>query len=122
MKQLQKGLTQLAEEGAVQAFKPMLGSDYILGAVGVLQFDVTKHRLKEEYGADIVYESVDFGVARWISCTDRKRMEDFTKSHQASLFIDAEGHLAYLTAGDWRLNRTMEQWPEISFFKTREYS
>ena len=122
LKQLQKGLTQLAEEGAVQAFKPMLGSDYILGAVGVLQFDVTKHRLKEEYGADIVYESVDFGVARWISSTDRKRMDDFIKRHQASLFIDAEGHLAYLAAGDWRLNRTMEQWPEISFFKTREYS
>jgi peptide chain release factor 3 len=122
LKQLHKGLTQLAEEGAVQAFKPVLGSDYILGAVGVLQFDVTKHRLKEEYGADIVYETVDYGVARWISCADRKRMDDFIKSHQASLFIDAEGHLTYLAAGDWRLNRTMEQWPEISFLKTREYS
>jgi peptide chain release factor 3 len=122
LKQLHKGLTQLAEEGAVQAFKPMLGSDYILGAVGVLQFEVTKHRLKEEYGADIVYETVDYGVARWISCADRKRMDDFIKSHQASLFVDAEGHLTYLAAGDWRLNRTMEQWPEISFLKTREYS
>ena len=121
IKQLNKGLTQLAEEGAVQAFKPMLGSDYILGAVGVLQFEVTKHRLQEEYGAEIVYEPVDYAVARWISCDERKMMDDFTKSHQASLFIDAEGHLAYLAAGGWRLNRTMEQWPEITFHKTREY-
>jgi peptide chain release factor 3 len=122
MKQLQKGLLQLAEEGAVQAFRPMLGSDYILGAVGMLQFDVTRHRLKEEYGAEIEYEAVDYGVARWVSCPERKKMDEFTNSFQASLFVDAEGWLAYLAAGSWRLNRTMEQWPAIEFHKTREYS
>jgi peptide chain release factor 3 len=122
MKQLHKGLIQLAEEGAVQAFKPMLGSDYVLGAVGVLQFEVTQHRLKEEYGADINYEQVDYGVARWITCDKRKKMDDFVKKHQAALFQDAEGHLAYLANGSWRLNRTMEQWPDIEFHKTREHS
>jgi peptide chain release factor 3 len=55
MKQLQKGLTQLAEEGAVQYFRPLIGSDYILGAIGVLQFDVTIARLKDEYGVDAAY-------------------------------------------------------------------
>lgn len=121
-KQLNKGLVQLAEEGAVQAFKPLLGSDYILGAVGVLQFEVTKHRLKEEYGAEIEYEPVNYAVARWIRSQDKKKMDDFTNSHQASLFLDAEGHLAYLAAGNWRLDRTMEQWPAIEFQKTREFS
>jgi peptide chain release factor 3 len=121
-KQLNKGLVQLAEEGAVQAFKPLLGSDYILGAVGVLQFEVTKHRLKEEYGAEIEYEPVNYAVARWIRSQDKKKMDDFINSHQASLFLDAEGHLAYLAAGNWRLDRTMEQWPAIEFQKTREFS
>ncbi len=122
MKQLHKGLIQLAEEGAVQAFKPLLGSDYILGAVGILQFDVTKVRLEGEYGAEIIYENVDYGAARWITCDDSKKLEEFRKKHQANLFLDAEGHLTYLASGEWRLNRTMEQWPDIIFLKTREHS
>jgi len=121
-KQLHKGLIQLAEEGAVQAFKPLMGSDYILGAVGVLQFDVTQARLRDEYGAEVIFEAADYGAARWIVCDDRKKLDEFRKNFQASLAEDAEGHLAYLASGDWRLNRTMEQWPEITFLKTREHS
>jgi len=122
IKQLHKGLVQLAEEGAVQTFKSLMGSDYILGAVGVLQFDVTMARLKAEYGAEAIYEGVDFAVARWVTCDERRKLEEFKNKHRAGLFIDAEGHLAYLASGDWRLNRTMEQWPEITFHKTREYN
>ena len=60
MKQLQKGLIQLAEEGAVQVFRPLIGADYIMGAVGVLQFEVTMARLKNEYGVDAVYEPINY--------------------------------------------------------------
>ncbi len=67
LKQLQKGLIQLAEEGAVQFFRPVAGSAFILGAVGVLQFDVTMARLKNEYGVDAVYEPVTFAAARWVT-------------------------------------------------------
>lgn len=122
VKQLHKGLVQLAEEGAVQTFKPMLGSDYILGAVGVLQFEITMERLRTEYGAEVIFENVDYAAARWITCDDRKKLEDFTKNFQASLAKDADGHLTYLASGEWRLNRTMEQWPDIIFHKTREHS
>ena len=66
LKQLRKGLKQLAEEGAIQVFKPVTGSDYILGAVGALQFDVTVARLKAEYGVEANYEAVDVNVARWV--------------------------------------------------------
>ncbi len=59
-KHLKKGLAQLAEEGAVQLFRPLLGNESILGAVGVLQFDVTLARLKAEYNVDVVDESVRF--------------------------------------------------------------
>ncbi len=121
-KQLNKGLLQLAEEGAVQMFRPVMGSDYILGAVGVLQFDVTMSRLKAEYGVDAVYEGVEYATARWISCDDKKKLEEFTNKNQANLAMDAEGHLSFLAASEWRLSRTMELFPDINFHKTREYS
>jgi peptide chain release factor 3 len=119
-KHLQKGLIQLAEEGAIQVFMPVTGRDYILGAVGVLQFDVTMARLKAEYGVDAIYEPVNFNVARWVRCDDRKKMAEFEKKNIANMAIDAEGCLSFLTTSEWQLNYCMEEWPEIEFFKTRE--
>ncbi|MEW6672469.1 MAG: peptide chain release factor 3 [Thermodesulfobacteriota bacterium] len=120
VKHLQKGLTQLAEEGAVQVFRPVAGSDYILGAVGVLQFDVTMARLKAEYGVDAVYEPVDFSVARWIECGDRKKLAEFEKKNTANLARDSQGCLSYLTTSEYQLNYCMEKWPEVTFYKTRD--
>nr|WP_320056128.1 peptide chain release factor 3 [Desulfuromonas thiophila] len=120
-KQLDKGLTQLAEEGAVQLFRPLASSDYILGAVGVLQFDVITARLRDEYGVDAVYEGVDYATARWIGCDDRKMAAEFEKKNRASLARDAEGNLAFLASSEWRLQHTVEQWPQVRFHKTREH-
>jgi peptide chain release factor 3 len=119
-KQLNKGLIQLAEEGAVQVFRPVMGSDYILGAVGVLQFDVTMARLKAEYGVDAVYETADYAVARWVECGDRKLLAEFEKKNVANLARDAEGCLAYLAPSEWKLGFCMEQWPTVAFHKTRD--
>jgi len=121
-KQLEKGLIQLAEEGAVQLFRPVMNTDYILGAVGVLQFDVIMSRLKAEYGVDALYEGIDYATARWISCAERRKLEEFEKKNQANLALDAEGNLAYLASSEWRLGHTMEQWPGITFHKTREHN
>jgi peptide chain release factor 3 len=121
-KQLQKGLLQLSEEGAVQVFRPLFGSDYILGAVGVLQFDVTMARLKDEYGVDAVYEGVDYATARWVACEDRKKREEFEKKNQTNLAWDAEDNLTYLAPSEWRLNYVAEQWPGVAFLKTREHA
>jgi peptide chain release factor 3 len=121
VKQLDKGLVQLAEEGAVQLFRPLLNSDYILGAVGVLQFDVIIARLKAEYSVDAVYEGTDFATARWVCCGDRKKLDEFQKELRANLAIDAEGNLAYMAPSEWRLKYTQEQWPDITFHKTREH-
>ena len=121
LKQLQKGLTQLAEEGAVQFFRPIVGRDYILGAVGVLQFDVTMARLKAEYGVEAIYEPAPFAAARWVSCKDKKKLEEFEKKNQGNLAHDAEGHLAYLAPNEWRLGFIMEDFPDIEFRKTREH-
>ncbi|MDJ0819520.1 MAG: peptide chain release factor 3 [Desulfobacterales bacterium] len=119
-KHLQKGLTQLAEEGAVQVFRPIMGSDYILGAVGTLQFDVTMARLKAEYGVDAIYEPVDYSVARWIECCDRGKLAEFEKKNASNLARDSQGCLTYLTTSEFQLNYCMEEWPEVEFFKTRE--
>ncbi|MBW1893631.1 MAG: peptide chain release factor 3 [Deltaproteobacteria bacterium] len=119
-KHLKKGLTQLAEEGVVQVFKPIERNDYILGAVGMLQFDITMERLMSEYGVDAIYESVDYKIARWFECGDPKKMEAFEKKNSARIARDAEGALAYLTTSEWQMGFCKEQWPEIDFSKTRE--
>ncbi len=120
MKQLQKGLLQLAEEGAVQVFRPLIGADYIMGAVGVLQFEVTVARLKNEYGVDAVYEHIDYQAARWVNCEDKKKLTEFERKNQASLARDAEGFLTHLAQNEWMLNFFIEKWPDIEFHKTRE--
>jgi len=119
-KQLHKGLIQLSEEGAVQVFRTTLGGDYILGAVGVLQFDVTVARLKAEYNVDADYVATDFQTARWVASDDEKKLAEFKRLFEANLALDADGFLAYLAPSAWKLNYTMEQWPEITFLKTRE--
>jgi peptide chain release factor 3 len=120
-KQLQKGLTQLAEEGAVQVFRPVLDSTYILGAVGVLQFDVTMARLKAEYGVDAVYEPVAYHTARWVTSKNPERLKAFEREMAANLAFDAEGHLAYLAPSEWRLEFVSDKWPEIEFHKVSEH-
>ncbi|MGB5157688.1 peptide chain release factor 3 [Desulfobacterium sp. N47] len=119
-KQLQKGLIQLSEEGAVQFFKPLTGSGYILGAVGVLQFEVTMARLKDEYGADAVTEPIDYTRARWVECDDKTKLEQFEKENKNNLAMDAGGHLTFLARNDWSLDYEMKRWPDIIFLNTRE--
>ncbi len=120
MKALQKGLEQLTEEGATQLFRPLASNDLILGAVGVLQFDVVAHRLQHEYGVDAVFEPVQVATARWIGCPDDKRLGDFEKKARDNLARDGAGELAYLAPTRVNLQLTMERWPEIAFHTTRE--
>lgn len=83
-KQLLKGLVQLSEEGAVQVFRPLQNNDLIVGAVGVLQFDVVVARLKSEYNVEAIYESVNVATARWIECDDDKKLEEFKRKNQTT--------------------------------------
>jgi peptide chain release factor 3 len=120
MKQLQKGLQQLGEEGAVQVFRPHNGGDLILGAVGVLQFEVVTARLANEYGVDAVFESVSIWSARWVSSPDRKKLAEFEKANILNLATDAGGNLTYLAPNRVNLSLTEERWPDIRFHETRE--
>ncbi len=121
-KSLQKGLLQLSEEGTIQVFKPMMGNMYIIGAVGVLQFDVTMARLKAEYNVNAVYEPIDLSVARWVTCEDEKMLKEFKNKNEANLTMDSEGWLTFLTTSEYQLGFTMEEWPQVEFHKTREHN
>jgi peptide chain release factor 3 len=122
MKQLQKGLAQLSEEGATQFFKPLLSNDLILGAVGVLQFDVVAYRLKDEYNVDCAFENVGVVTARWIRCDDAKRLEEFREKAASNLAIDAAGELVYIAPSRVNLQLTQERWPDVTFAATREHA
>ncbi|MDH2917058.1 MAG: peptide chain release factor 3 [Gallionella sp.] len=122
VKQLHKGLQQLGEEGAVQVFKPVDGGDLILGAVGMLQFDVVASRLHGEYGVDAMFESASVNTARWVTCDDAKILADFQKALSHNLAIDAAGNLAYLAPNSVNLKLTQERWPKVVFHTTREHA
>jgi peptide chain release factor 3 len=122
MKQLQKGLAQLSEEGATQFFRPLMSNDLILGAVGVLQFEVVAYRLKDEYGVDAGFENVGVVTARWVRCADAKKLEEFREKNAMNLAVDAAGELVYLAPTRVNLQLTLERWPSITFAKTREHA
>jgi len=120
LKALQKGLGQLSEEGATQFFRPLIGNDLVLGAVGILQFDVVAYRLKNEYNVDASFENINVITARWVSSDDEKKLADFTRQLQNNLALDGAGQLVYLAPTRVNLQLTEERWPDIRFAATRE--
>ncbi|CAN4278255.1 peptide chain release factor 3 [Pseudoxanthomonas sp. LjRoot125] len=122
LKQLQKGLAQLSEEGATQFFRPLMSNDLILGAVGVLQFDVVAYRLKDEYGVDASFENVSVATARWIRCDNAKKLEEFRDKNAMNLALDAAGQLVYLAPTRVNLQLAQERAPDVQFLATREHA
>ncbi len=120
LKQLKKGVLQLCEEGATQVFRPMRNNDLILGAVGVLQFEVASQRLKSEYNVDAIVEGVSIATARWVYADDEKVMKRFKDKAFENLAEDGDGQLVYLAPTRVNLNLTIERWPEIKFTSTRD--
>ncbi|HEY9033802.1 MAG TPA: peptide chain release factor 3, partial [Pseudomonadales bacterium] len=120
-KQLQKGLTQLAEEGSVQVFFPLNSNDIIVGAVGVLQFEVVAYRLKDEYKVEAIYENVNVYTAHWVECSDGKKLDELKRKHADNLALDGGGHLSYLAPTRVNLNLAKERFPEVNFLSTREH-
>ncbi|WP_445370565.1 peptide chain release factor 3 [Methylomonas sp. HW2-6] len=119
-KALQKGLVQLTEEGATQLFKPLKNNDLILGAVGILQFDVTAHRLKHEYNVECVYDASPINTVRWVSSANPAKLEEFRNKAFENLAEDGGGYLVYLATSRVNLQLTEERWPDIHFSATRE--
>lgn len=120
-KQLLKGLVQLSEEGATQIFRPLNNNDLILGAVGILQFDVVAYRLKEEFKVDCRYDVINVATARWIQCESDKDLAEFKKKVSEGLSLDGGNYLTYLAPSRVNLALMQERWPKIIFNETREH-
>ncbi|MGE0260722.1 MAG: peptide chain release factor 3 [Alphaproteobacteria bacterium] len=119
-KQLRRALEDLAEEGVTQVFRPMLGSQAIVGVVGQLQLDVLASRVGAEYKIGMGFEGVPYTTARWIAADDPAEIKRFIESHRGSMAEDRDGAPVLLVRNNWELNRTMQEWPDIRFHETRE--
>jgi len=120
MKALQKGLTQLSEEGATQLFRPIANNDLILGAVGILQFEVVAQRLKDEYNVSCIFEPVNVNTARWV-VGDKAEIDKFLAKVRDNVAYDAADQLVYIAPTRVNLSLTEERWQNLQFVATREH-
>src|SRR6185295_6164937 len=114
-KKLKEALQQLAEEGVVQVFRPQDGSPALVGVVGPLQLDVLRVRLKDEYGLDVMWDSGEFELARWIAAEDPKALETFVTANALGIAEDLDGDLVFLARNQFYLDYTRERAPGIVF-------
>ena len=118
-KHLEKALMQFAEEGAAKVFKPAIGSGFVVGVVGALQFDVLASRIELEYGLPVRFEPSQFTSARWIT-GPKAAVEAFAKVNQGHLAHDHDGDLVYLTRLQWDIDRIERDHPELTLAATKE--
>ena len=119
-KHIGRALQQLAEEGAASVFKPRFGTDWIVGVVGALQFDVLADRIRAEYDVPVRFEATELITARWIQADDHAALKKFMDSNRTSIADDHDDAPVFLARNAWHLNRAEEDHPEIKFLKTRE--
>jgi peptide chain release factor 3 len=120
-KQLQKGLQELGEEGAIQVFERAWNNTLLLGAVGELQFDVVADRLAREYKVDALYDPANIATARWLTFPDAATHRNFENETATSMATDVDGNPVFLAANKYILQVTMERWTSVGFHTTREH-
>ncbi len=118
-KHLKKALDGLAEEGVTQLFRPEFGADFIVGAVGPLQFEVMADRLSGEYALDVAFEPSPFAEARWLG-GDRADVEDFAAKHRSAMATDIDDQPVFLAKSAWEIGYVTERFPKVRFERTKE--
>jgi len=119
-KHLRKALESLAEEGVTQLFKPAMGSDMIVGAVGSLQIDVMAERIKTEYGLEVVFEQSMYQVARWVMSDDDAVLQAFINKNQGAIAEDLDGAPVLLAKSQWDISYAADKNPALRFLKIKE--
>lgn len=119
-KHLGRALIQIAEEGAARAFKTRLGSEWVVGVVGPLQFEVLADRIRTEYDIPVNFQQTELYTARWVDCEDQFELKKFLDANQASLAEDHDNAPVFLARNAWHLERAEKDWPKIQFMKTKE--
>lgn len=118
MKSLLKGLIQLSEEGATQIFRPLNSNNIIVGVIGILQFDVVSYRLKHEYSVNCSYENINITTSRWVTATDKSKLDIFISKYSSNLARDGSQNLIYLAPTRVNLDLTIERNIDINFLLT----
>ncbi len=118
-KHLEKALMQFAEEGAAKVFKPNIGSGFIVGVVGALQFEVLASRIELEYGLPVRFEQTQFTSARWVS-GDKLAVDKFVQANKQHISHDHDGDVVYLTRLQWDIDRVERDYPDITLTATKE--
>ncbi len=119
-KQLRNALNDMAEEGVTQIFRPVIGSQWIVGVVGQLQLEVLISRLQAEYKVDAGFEPSPWETARWLAADDPAKLEAFIADHRSAIAEDRDGSPVYMARDAWELNYTSQRNPDIRFTATRE--
>jgi peptide chain release factor 3 len=119
-KHLRRALDALAEEGVTQSFKPHIGSDMVVGAVGALQFDVLIERVATEYGLEVSFEPSPYQAARWISAPRKTDLEAFVEARRTQIADDIDGAPVFLAKNAWEIGYVQEKHPAIRFSATKE--
>jgi peptide chain release factor 3 len=118
-KHLRKALEGLAEEGVTQLFRPQFGADFIVGAVGQLQFEVMADRLANEYQLEVQFEASPFAEARWLAGTEAE-IEDFMNTHKTAMATDIDDQPVFLAKSAWEIGYVAERYPKLGFERTKE--
>ncbi|MGR3839904.1 MAG: peptide chain release factor 3 [Cognatishimia sp.] len=118
-KHLEKALMQFAEEGAAKVFKPSIGSGFIVGVVGALQFEVLASRIEMEYGLPVRFEASQFTSARWVH-GDQAAVEKFANANKQHISHDHDGDIVYLTRLQWDIDRVARDYPDVTLSATKE--
>jgi len=119
-KQLEKGISQLTDEGVAQLFTQFGGNKKIIGCVGDLQFEVIQYRLLQEYGAACEFRTMPFYKACWLTSKNQTKLDDFLRFKQQNSAADKDGNPVYLAQSEWFLNTEITNNPDIQFHFSNE--
>ncbi len=120
-KQLEKGISQLTDEGVAQLFIQDLGNTKIIGTVGELQFEVIQFRLLNEYGASCSFQTLNYFKACWITSKNPEAIEKFVSSNNRYITKDKDDQLVFMADSAWALRNRQENYPEVEFHFTSEF-
>jgi len=115
-----RALQQLAEEGVARVFKPRIGADWIVGVLGMLQFDVMADRIRTEYDVPVRFEPTSLHTARWIEADDPRTLKKFIDANRGAIADDHDEMPVFLARNAWHLDNAAEEWPDVRFLKTKE--
>ena len=114
-KQFVKGVEQIAQEGAIQIFQQSKGGmeEIIVGVVGVLQFDVLKFRLENEYNVEIRLDMLPYGYIRWIVNPETVQPDRIVGTSDMKIVVDRKGNPLLLFANAWSVGMVEERNPDL---------